>query len=614
MPVLNQQKGGGIITWDSNDWVSGLDASGQFTSQAVIKQTDKYGWQYCNNIDPFQHYGVLSPGLAPFKYTKNDSTPDTVLTGTVMAVDYYTIYLYGITNTGQIIQAYPKWASNLNPNIISPALHLITGTSPVGQDEIIYTHNYYGSTVQAQSLFYSYYNNTNWGVGVYENFTTFVDGFISNSGQNSLTGSPAPVYPDLTLMPGTLTTNGTTTITGTDTSFTTDMNVGDTLIMYYSTLVYTAIIYTINSDTSLTVNSIAGIPSETMQWTYFPSANVAVPHPLCIGWGVNASQIYIGDGNFLHAYDGSVGTNGTFYSKVFTFPSNIQIVGMVMYNATMLIIANDTLNLQAVAYSWDFNQQNQATTIPLEDNSVSSIFIYRGRPTVITTGIQERNGQNKIKVISGISTTKLADFDGIAPSMRGISVADTVLYMNAGGKIISCGDRFNPKSYAINNISTCDLTGTSGFLWYNVANSASNISLAASGGLSIDNFDHNGTDNATINSSFLQVPFAPQTVGKIKNIQVNYYNGLAVNGGNGAFSLLFGFEYQTPATTVVNALTSVVASSNILTKKYLWDSSNNPFPYFTSLAPKMIWTASTTGVPLVSSIQVEYDDIVLPSN
>ena len=63
------------------------------------------------------------------------------------------------------------------------------------------------------------------------------------------------------------------------------------------------------------------------------------------------------------------------------------------------------------------------------------------------------NGKNKVKVVSGNSLIEIASFDGTIPINRGVTVINDIIYINAGGKILSIGDKYR-KSGAINNVFT----------------------------------------------------------------------------------------------------------------------------------------------------------------
>ena len=66
-----------------------------------------------------------------------------------------------------------------------------------------------------------------------------------------------------------------------------------------------------------------------------------VEHPMIVG---DDDVLYVGSGRYLHGYDGQIGNEGTFYSKVLTLPLGYTITSMQKYNNYLAIFAhnNDT--------------------------------------------------------------------------------------------------------------------------------------------------------------------------------------------------------------------------------------------------------------------------------
>jgi hypothetical protein len=69
-----------------------------------------------------------------------------------------------------------------------------------------------------------------------------------------------------------------------------------------------------------------------------------VEHPMVVG---DDDVLYIGSGRYLHGYDGQVGNDGTFYSKVLTLPLGYIITSMQKYGTYLVIFAhnNDTTSV-----------------------------------------------------------------------------------------------------------------------------------------------------------------------------------------------------------------------------------------------------------------------------
>lgn len=589
---------GGIVTWDSVDWRAGLGAEGSFSSSfSGDKQVDAQGWKRVTKIDPFRIYGILTPGLAPNAYTNSNLLSGAIVAGQI----YNNTTMFGISSGGKV---YKTSSFGNTPSIINAGTfpHTIAGSTVVGQDTLLYAHN--SSSIQVVSLFYSYYNSTNWNVGADVNLIsgigTFNDTFMST-------------IPTQATGPGTVQTAGTTTLVGTNTLFLTTLRIGDTILVSGETV---RTVTAIASNTSLTVGVAFSTSSAGLSYTYFPNSQRQHPHPMGIGAD---GVLYIGSGNLLHGYNGSVGANGTFYPSVLTFLQGFEIIGIRKYNDSLLIagnyspvgVAQNDGAGEALVYIWNYTDLNVTQVVPLEDPYVSAIFIYRGNPTVITSGIQERNGTNKVKVITGISTTKIVDFDGVIPIQRGIVVADDVLYMNSGGKILAYGDKYN-KSNAINHIATCSVSNTSGFLIYNFGNtnltssSDDNASTA-----SLNNFDSAGTDAGSLTSFNFQLPLPHGKRARVVSVQIQYYQTLDANASNGSLAMSLITDFGT-TTSLLSGVTSIATP---LIKKYLYTAAGTPLPHCTTLGWSMTFTGpSTTGTPFISQVQIEYEDADIGSN
>lgn len=554
MPTETRTTKGGVITWDIQDWTAGLSPQGTFSSSFTPKQTDQFGWRTVVNIDPFRFYGILSPGYFPNVYLKSTGgTAAAFLGGAIMATQLWNnTLMFGLSSGGLVHRfSYAGGSPTVTDGSVSAITwpNTIAGTSPVGQDFLTYRHSLGASTTKVNSIFYSYYNNANWDVGIVENVnssgvpTGFNDDFMSS----------VPTTP-------------------------LDITTGD-----------------------------GDDPNQRTS-----------PHPMCIG---SDGVLYIGSGNYLHGYDGDSGTtNGTFYSKILTFSAGFQIIAIRKYNDTLLIAGNYYSNVasgadgtgEALVYVWNYSDLNTTQVIPLEDSYVSALFIYKGNPTVITSGIQERNGTNKVKAITGISTTKLCDFDGTIPNQRGVLVADTVLYMNAGGRIITYGDKFN-NSDAVNYISTCNSNGVSGFLSYNFSNSSLMASSSTGASTSsIQNFDNAGFDSATIIGDSYQINLPYGKRARVKSVLIQYQGTVIANGSNGNFTLTLNTDFASVSTTVIANVSSIATP---LIKKYLYTSANGTLPNFTTIALSMAFAQATnSAIPLPSSIELEYEDLDIQAN
>lgn len=541
--MINQRNknGGGTLIWDSSDWKAGLGAQGIFSTNSLLKQTDEAGWAYLSTIDPFLNYGVLGPGRAPSATFTNSSG----LGGPVIATQFINnTFLYGVDTGGKL-----QYIDFINKVVTSGTAlgvtwpHTITGTTPIGQDCLLYRHNLSGTSTI--SLFYSYYISGNWNVGTIENAdtssVTFADTFMSTT----------PTSP-------------------------------------------------------LVISS--GDGDDTTQ--------KSAPHPLCIGAD---GILYIGSGRYLHAYDGNTplaSGNGTFSSKVLTLPQGFQIIALRKYQDQLLIAGNYYSNAgsgadgtgEALLYVWNYVDLDVTQVIPLEDPYVATLFLWKGTPTVITNGKRERNGTNKIKVVTGNSVTKIADFDGALPVQRGTLVANDVLYINSGGKVITIGDQYNPAN-SVNHIASASQVGLSGALVYNYTL----FCLFTSGGngstYSVNNMNNN-YDRGTAYPFAYQPQFPTGYIGKVKAVEIEFFKTLTATDSTGDLTLQLQTDFHTVQTVI---LTNLGAIAIPLKKRYYLSSTGGTLPTFSTIGLQAQWNGGAD-LPLISSVAIEYDDIVMPSN
>lgn len=333
------------------------------------------------------------------------------------------------------------------------------------------------------------------------------------------------------------------------------------------------------------------------------------PHPMEIG---QDDLLYIGSGRYIHGYDGALGTNGTFYSKVLTLPLGFQVVAMKKFQNLFLIVGNyyqgTTSGVgEAQLYTWNYTDSDISSVTPLEDYTVTALFSWNGSPTVITQGVPARNGGNKIKVISGSSVTKVADFNGTAPTNRGIQVINDIIYMNAGGKILAMGNSFK-KSFAINHLFTTSATGTSGALLY-VDLITGFIASAGTSQCVNAIYSNNGAGTCEIKTFFDHLDLPYNKLGRVTDIYVRYANPLVAGGTNGTFSLFLSTDNTTQSATIINALSSVAIP---LKKRYGLTTSSGVLPTFSSVGFFASWAASTAGAsPAIVSIEINYELIDL---
>lgn len=550
MPQITENNQEATITFTGEDFVSGLSTNGTFGQTNIFPQMSKYGASNLQNINPFITYGVLSPGYGSTNVTNNSVLSGVVVSGVVQ----------GSTNAflvdaGGKFHKYDYTSQQIINSGNFP--HTIVGTTPVGQDVIVYKHNVGGTAPanQIYGVFFSYITATTWNVGVSNSpFSAIIDPYMSVTPANPL-GS------------------------------------GD----------------------------------------YNDPAQIIAPHPMEVG---SDDVLYIGSGRYIHAYDGSVGADGTFYSQVLSLPVGFTIVGLKKYQDVMLIAGNyntDTTNSiggEALLYTWNYIDLDITEAIDLEDPTVVSLFLWKGIPHVMTVGEKEGRGTNKLKAIVGNNVTLRSTFNLTAPINRGVDASSNVLYVNCGGKIIQIGDPYNLNSsqLPVNQIGQMPNAslGISGWV-KNLGVEPSNLtnygligasSTTSSGGTNslatfITSIGQNWNTNATYLTPFFDVPKPPGKAVRLKNIIMENYNTYTLA------DFTFQFLYDYGSTGFAPIFTSNAALIVPLTKQYKYDVSGNPLQRCTNIAFELLWNSNATVTatpPRITKIILVFEFLDLLSN
>jgi hypothetical protein len=181
---LNYTEQGGSATYDYSDFTSGLIPQGVITTATNfgnLKANGYEGFSVIDRINPYSLNGILAPGFAPAANITNNGS----LSGALMAFSLTDNSTgYGIDSGGKVQKISISGIGSINTGGGFP--HTITGTTPVGQDGIMYTYNTTLTTTNT-AFFFSYYNTANWNVGaIVSNFGTVDEDFMSTIPINPL--------------------------------------------------------------------------------------------------------------------------------------------------------------------------------------------------------------------------------------------------------------------------------------------------------------------------------------------------------------------------------------------------------------------------------------------
>jgi hypothetical protein len=330
-----------------------------------------------------------------------------------------------------------------------------------------------------------------------------------------------------------------------------------------------------------------------------------VEHPMVVG---DDDVLYIGSGRYLHGYDGQVGNDGTFYSKVLTLPLGYIITSMQKYGTYLVIFAhnNDTTSVgysTAKAFFWDYLSLDPTKIVDLKDNVCSESFIYGSSLGVFTSGRIRDNlytGLSKCQLFNGNYFEPIAYFSEDIPIKGGVEVAGDQIMWNSVGRIYCYGNNLGlPKTL---NWLTSGTTTSSGML-----NSHTRTYLASSGTLNVGGLYKLTGYKASgeLITKTVEPAFPEGKKGRIKYVQVKYGKVEATPGRKVDIKL----RYNRGASTITLATDDYPASESELIKKYEHDTSGAELPSFTDVSLDLVWKTGTdnTDAPLIAEVEVFYE-------
>lgn len=585
MPKISQNKGsGGRIIFDADDWVTGLMPNYSTSNLANIKGK---GLASSRSMNPFRQFGYAAPGFQSTDVTNVSEVTAICRNGVVNSTSGY------IVTAGPKLQKLDLANSSLTVSFHSTTAH--SGhSSVVGDDCVLYNSKVSGTN--ASRFFWTWVDNTDWDVGMYD-FSSFTDSFMTGTA----------TLPSGT---GTVTTNGTTTLSGSGTAFTTQLRIGDRINVSGETVRFVA---TISSDTSLTVTSAFSTSSAGLSFTYFPVGSTAnVPHPMIVG----ADDIlYIGDRNFVHAFDGQTGSNGTFSPAVLTLPENYRITCFARTDTGLIIcayLANPGSSGQsfyfgnAIAFLWDYNNLDITRSYDLNDNYVSEIVNYKGTLACFTQGRPNDLQTTKpsvLRIFNGSVFEPVMAFDANVPIRGGVEVIGNVIYWNADGKVYSYGSPITGTTAGLHKL-TEGLGTTSGMLrYFTTTQQWASTGTTTSGGLQL--MTTNYYSQTSFSTGLAEPTFGMNKKGVVKQVKVRF--GATASGGRDVTISLS--DKGVASSTVINSQSTVTGQAGLVVCK-IKDTSDANFIDFDALKAIVSWGAGSaaTDAPVISSIEVEYEE------
>lgn len=476
MPQITKDK----IIFGPEDWLAGLDQVGELGTSGRISG---HGLANEQRIDTLRQPGLLSPGFKP-----NDAANISSVTGTILNGVVNSSIAYGITFDGKV-QKMTTLAGAVAINTTSPFPHAIAHgahASHVGSDIAVYF------AAAVKKVFYSFYDATDWDVGVYDPVAdSFDDDFMST----------VPATPLADNWGGVSTADYLTGGQG----LPHPLCVGDDDVLY------------IGSGRFL--HAYDG--QEGTNGTFY-GAVLTLP----VGWVITAMAKRRDKTLAIAAYK----TDGT--------------------------AGSDYYRGEAKVFMWDYRSLDPFDIYDLHDNYVSELFSWRGTLACFTQGVERLtdNNQNKLKILNGNDFETLLTYTlGSVPCRGGVEVLDDDLLWNAGTYFYQYGRPLGSKEWSLGSPLG---TGSGNPGMCRVFANNKNIIYSTGQGVGAGCvYARNGYNSSAVADSkvaYLEVP--PEYRGRLLECTVYFYKPVIVTTGL-HFSLTTSLD-DTVSAIVFNDVTT----------------------------------------------------------
>ncbi len=323
------------------------------------------------------------------------------------------------------------------------------------------------------------------------------------------------------------------------------------------------------------------------------------PHPLIVG---DDDILYMGDRNFVHAYDGATGTNGTFYEKVLTLPQGWIITCFAKSNDQKLLIGayyspsnyQDSFYLgSAKVYKWNYLDLDFDYAYNLNDNYVSELLNWGEGIIAFTEGrkTQTETGTKKLQALTSNGFKVLQTYSsGVLPVRGGVDVIGTDIYWNGGLIYFYAKNPFGD-NYIFGSINGSS-SGLAGMCktFTNIGNIHwSNGTQAAGFGVQYALSDYG---ESAIGYGKVATPIFPERKrGRLKKVDL-YFKETMVGGAGGgrSFRLNTVLDKSDSATT-----TDFNTISNLKMEIVDFKNDGTPLGDFSTLQPLFIWANNISG-------------------
>lgn len=338
------------------------------------------------------------------------------------------------------------------------------------------------------------------------------------------------------------------------------------------------------------------------------------PHPIEVG---DDDIAYIGDRNFVHAYDGQTGATGTFSPAVLTLPVGWVITAFAKTNDYKLVVfaykapstsgqPSTFFRSESKAWFWDYLSLDPDFSLDLHDNYVSEAVNWNGLISCFTEGrdSSKDEGDQKLQALVDGRFKILQTYKGSLPRRGGVEPVGDDLYWNGGGKVYGYQKVPFENRFIFNH--TQDVDGSSsGMLKLFVGGFRLFVSsgITTTGGLQLLSSNYSGASRAY--GKYAVPGWAEGKRGRIKKVTVTLYQ--PVTGGR-SLSMDFATVGDNYELFEILAETSTFVDNQLTIHQR---PTGAVFGDFEKVQPILRWTTGSGAVkcPEVEKIEIDFDTI-----
>lgn len=310
------------------------------------------------------------------------------------------------------------------------------------------------------------------------------------------------------------------------------------------------------------------------------------PHPLVVG---EDGFLYMGSSQYLHAYDGTNGANGTFESQALDLEpgwivsSTLRTEHFLFIFAYRLPTAGASLGDargESAVFWWDYVSPSFDRVDHLEDNYVTGAFFFRGKPACFTFGRAGLGGKRgKLRILNAGEWEEAAQIPDY-PVNRGVDMIGRQAIFETAGILYSYGAPFVGQPDGLNSIA--NLAGSSRGMVRNF-NAAE---ILASSGSFLQRVSRN------YGQGYLLTQYATPRTPARQQRQIDYVRLYFRKAATGGRVLAVNLISNGGATTTPVFSSGTVTAGNLIRDEY-YDTSGATYPSMQNMALELQWQAGS---------------------